>query len=60
MFSCDLILLFSDFVPTAVDRYYLGYFYLSFLYIASAINVAMLVHTTKEKIKSMLAAKKQR
>ena len=42
--SCDLLIIFTDFVPDYVNRYYLGYIYLSLFYASIAFNVACMLN----------------
>ena len=51
LFSCDFVLVFTDFVPTAEQRYTLGYFYLSFFLISFVINLSRLAYTYSKMIK---------
>ena len=43
LLSCDMILIFSDFVPSATNRYTLGYVYLSIFYISVGVNLAIIL-----------------
>ena len=44
LFSCDFVLVFSDFVPTAENRYILGYVYLSLFYTSAGVNLLVLAN----------------
>ena len=48
LICCDMILIFSDFVPSATDRYFLGYVYLAILYLSFGINLAVLIRAVKK------------
>ena len=50
LLGCDMILIFSDFVPSATNRYTLGYIYLSIFYISVAVNLAIILKVIILKI----------
>ena len=58
LMSCDMILIFSDYVTQSIDRYYLGYFYLSIFYTSVAANILVLSRILKNKIKLWWAERK--
>ena len=62
LICCDMILIFSNFVPSATDRYILGYVYLTIIYISFGVNIAVLIRVMKKgfrKWKIMRAHKQQ-
>ena len=60
LMSCDMIIIFSDFVPTPTDRYWLGYFYLAIFYISVGVNVFVLGRIIKNKVKDWYANRKNK
>lgn len=60
LFSCDMILIFSEYVPSSVDRYYLGYLYLSIFAILFTTNVTMMILEFKKKFQEWRANKKHK
>ena len=55
LLSCDMILIFSDYVPSAVNRHNLGYMYLAIFYITASINLGVVVRKFFQKTKRWFA-----
>ena len=60
LLSCDLILIFSDYTPSAVDRHTLGYFYLMIFYMSASINLYVVVKRFYSKVKRWFAERSYR
>ena len=60
VFSCDMLLIFTDFVGSHISRYYLGYLYLSGFYLSIFFNLGCMVDSYVKRLKRWKELKKEK
>ena len=60
LLSTDLILIFSDYTPSAVNRHTLGYLYLTIFYITATFNLYVVAKRFYIKVKRWFAERSYR